>query len=397
MKNFEFKIVKKDEKTKARAGIFKTPHGVINTPCFVPVGTQASIKALAPRELKEIGIQLLFGNTYHLHLRPGEKIVKKMGGLAKFMSWNGPTITDSGGYQIFSLGDRMEEKNPERAKLIKITDDGVKFQSHLDGSMHYFTPEDSIEIQHDLGADLIVAFDECLSYFLTEKQVEKVLPRIHNWERRSLVYHKKKSDGSQFLYGVIQGAAFKRLRKISTDFIVDLALSDGEGFDGIAIGGVANAGESKKDIYDVVSWVTPDLPEDKPRHLLGVGDPDDIFEVIERGVDTFDCVIPTRLGRTGFIFVSPEEGNIENGFRMDVQKAKWKESKLPLDKNCDCYVCKNFTRAYVNHLFRAREILAYQLASYHNVYFLINLTNKIREAILTDSFMNFKKQWLRNK
>ncbi|OGH05185.1 MAG: hypothetical protein A2W22_05970 [Candidatus Levybacteria bacterium RBG_16_35_11] len=385
---FEFKIIKKDKKTKIRAGVFTTPHGIIKTPMYVPVGTQASVKALTPNDLKEIGVQIFFSNTYHLHLRPGEKLINKFGGLGKFMGWNGPTMTDSGGYQIFSLGDRLEEKNPERTKLIKITNDGVKFWSHLDGSTHFFSPEDSIRIQHDLGADLIVAFDECLSYFLTEKEVEKVLPRIHNWEKRSLDYHKKHSKGKQFLYGVIQGAAFKRLRKISTDYITSLD------FDGIAIGGVANAGESKKAIYDVINWVIPDLPEEKPRHLLGVGEVDDIFEIIERGIDTFDCVIPTRLGRTGFIFVSPKEGNLKNRFRIDIQKAKWASSKLPLDQNCNCYVCQNFTRAYVHHLFRTRELLAYRLASYHNVYFVINLSKKIRESILKDKFNVMKKEWL---
>ncbi|MFH1186583.1 MAG: tRNA guanosine(34) transglycosylase Tgt [Candidatus Levyibacteriota bacterium] len=387
MTKFSFKIIKKDKKTKARVGKITTPHGTINTPCFTPVGTQATVKALSAEDLKEIGVELLFGNTYHLHLRPGEDVVEKMGGLSKFMSWNGPTITDSGGFQAFSLGDRRQEKDPAKPKLIKITNDGVRFRSHLDGSLRYFTPEESIRIQHKLGADLIVSFDECLSYFLTEKQVEKVLPRIHQWEERSLKYHKKHSKRNQFLYGVIQGAAFKRLRKLSTDFITSLD------FDGIAIGGVANAGESKKAIYDVLDWVMPYLPDEKPRHLLGVGEVDDIFEVIERGVDTFDCVIPTRLGRTGFVFISPDEGNIKNKFRFDIIKAKWAASKLPLDKNCDCKVCKNYTRGYINHLFRAKELLAYHLTSYHNTYFLINLTKKIREAMLGDNFEKMKKSW----
>jgi len=385
---FSFKIIKEDKKSRARVGQLITPHGVVNTPCFTPVGTQATVKALSAEDLREIGIELLFGNTYHLHLRPGEKTVKKMGGLSKFMSWNGPTITDSGGFQAFSLGDRRQEKDSKKPKLLKITKDGVKFRSHLDGSLHYFTPEESIRIQHELGADLIVAFDECLSYFLTEKQVEKVLPRIHDWEKRSLEYHKRHSKGNQFLYGVIQGAAFKKLRKVSTDYITAL------NFDGIAIGGVANAGESKKAIYDVVDWVVPLLPDGKPRHLLGVGEVDDIFEIIERGIDTFDCVIPTRLGRTGFIFVSPPEGNIRNKFRFDITKVKWKTSKLPLDNNCDCKVCKNYTRGYLNHLFKAKELLAYSLASYHNTYFLINLTKKIREAIMNNSFEKMKKSYL---
>jgi len=390
MKNFEFKIFKEDKKSKARVGVFKTPHGTIETPMYVPVGTQASVKSLTPQDLKETGVQIFFGNTYHLHLRPDENLIDKFGGLAKFMSWNGPTMTDSGGFQVFSLAGNKRVKSSEKdtPTLVKITKDGVKFRSHLDGSLHYFTPEDSIKIQHKLGADLIIAFDECLSYFLTEKEVEKILPRIHDWEKRSLDYHKKHSNGSQFLYGVIQGAAFKRLREISSKFITSLD------FDGIAIGGVANAGESKKDIYNVVDWVTPFLPDEKPRHLLGVGEIDDVFEIVERGMDTFDCVIPTRLGRTGFIFVSPSEGNLENRFRIDIQKIKWQKSKLSLDLNCNCYVCKNFTRAYIHHLFRSRELLAYRLASYHNIHFVINLTKKIRQAIMDDRFNLIKKEWL---
>ncbi|MCL5432719.1 MAG: tRNA guanosine(34) transglycosylase Tgt [Patescibacteria group bacterium] len=388
MGKFGFKVSFKDKSSKARIGKITTPHGVIQTPAFTPVGTQASVKSLTPRDLKETGTQMFFGNTYHLHLRPGEDVVEKFGGLGRFMGWDGPTITDSGGFQIFSLGDRLEEKNPERTKLIEISDNGVKFRSHLDGSLHYFTPEESIRIQHALGADLIIAFDECLSYFLTEEQVESVLPRIHNWEKRSLEYHEKHSKGNQFIYGVIQGAAFKDLRKISTDFICSLD------FDGFAIGGVANAGESKKDIYSVVEWVTPELPEGKPRHLLGVGEVDDIFEIIERGIDTFDCVIPTRLGRTGFLFVDPKEGNIENRFRIDINKSIFAKDQGPVTKDCGCYVCQNFTRGYLNHLFRSRELLAYRLASYHNIYFINNLVEKIRDAILNGEFKKMKREWL---
>lgn len=396
MKNFEFKILKKDRKSKARVGVFKTPHGIIETPMYVPCGTQASVKSLTPEDLKEIGVQIFFGNTYHLHLRPGEKIVKKFCGLGKFMGWSGPTMTDSGGFQVFSLAgnkrrDRYDENDKDGPSLVKITENGVKFRSHLDGSLHEFTPEESIRIQHKLGADLILAFDNCPSYPATKKQVEKAVEQTHKWAIRSLEYHRKEKT-NQFLYGIIQGGIFKDLRIESSKFISGLALKN-EGFDGIAIGGVA-VGESKTEMINVLDWSIPYLPQEKPRHLLGVGEIDDVFEIIERGIDTFDCVIPTRLGRTGFVFVSPKEGNLKNRFRIDIQKVKWQSSKLPLDQNCNCYVCQNFTRAYIHHLFRARELLAYRLATYHNLYFVINLTRKIRQAILEDKFSNLKKQWL---
>jgi tRNA-guanine transglycosylase len=391
MKNFEFKIVKKDKQTKARAGIFKTPNGIIETPMYVPVGTQASVKSLTPKDLKEIGVQIFFGNTYHLHLRPGEDLIQKFGGLAKFMSWNGPTMTDSGGFQVFSLAGTKRSKNSdeEAPTLVKITEDGVKFRSHLDGSLNYFTPEESIGIQHRIGADLILAFDDCPPYPATHEKVEKAVERTHKWAVRSVAFHRKQKT-NQFLYGITQGGIYKDLREKSAKFISSLS------FDGIAIGGVA-VGESKKEMINVLNWSVPHSPDEKPRHLLGVGEIDDVFEIVERGIDTFDCVIPTRLGRTGFIFVSPKEGNLENRFRIDIQKTIWKTSKLPLDKNCNCYVCKNFTRAYVHHLFRARELLAYRLASYHNIHFVIDLSRKIRLAILEDSFSKVKKEWLGKK
>ncbi|MCL4354234.1 tRNA guanosine(34) transglycosylase Tgt [Patescibacteria group bacterium] len=387
MKKFNFRIIKQDKKTMARVGQITTPHGVIETPCFVPVGTQATVKALSARDLKEIGVELLFGNTYHLHLRPGEDIVKKMGGLSEFMSWKGPTITDSGGFQVFSLAKPNGKRGAGEgeAELVKITEDGVKFRSHLDGSLHYFTPEESIKIQQKLGADLLIAFDDCPPYPSDYTHVKKAVDRTHRWAERSLKQHKKIKN-EQALFGVIQGGIYKDLRQESAKFISSLD------FEGIAIGGVA-VGEEKKEMIQVLDYVSPLLPKDKPRHLLGVGEPDDIFEIIERGVDTFDCVIPTRLGRTGFIFVSPSEGNLKNRFKIDITKANWQDSKLPLDKKCDCHVCRNYTRGYLNHLFKARELLAYQLASYHNTYFLINLTKKIRQSILDDAFYILKKKW----
>jgi queuine tRNA-ribosyltransferase len=385
MTKFSFKIDKEDKKTKARVGQIQTPHGVVNTPCFTSVGTQASVKTLSSEELWELGTELLFGNTYHLHLRPGEKVVKKMGGLAKFMSWNGPTFTDSGGFQVFSLANKRREKENGKP-LVKITEEGVKFRSYLDGSLHYFTPEESIRIQKDLGADLIIAFDDCAPYPAEHPLVKKSVERTHRWAVRSLASHRKQKT-EQALYGVVQGGVYEDLRKESARFIANLET------EGIAIGGVS-VGEGKKEMTDVLDWTIPYLPREKPRHLLGVGEVDDVFEIIERGIDTFDCVIPTRMGRTGFAFISPKEGNFKNRFRFDITKVKWQTSALPLDINCECSVCKKYTRAYISHLYRANEILSYRLLSYHNTYFIVNLTKQIRKSILEDKFAPFKKQWL---
>ncbi|MDP2649700.1 MAG: tRNA guanosine(34) transglycosylase Tgt [bacterium] len=444
--NFKFKVLSRDKKTKARAGEYKTEHGLIKTPAFVPVGTQATVKGLTPEDLKEIGVQILFGNTYHLHLRPGEDLVKEFGGLSKFMNWNGPasnrsslggpTMTDSGGFQVFSLGKKNWEslrsshaKTPRDSKLnleamvfadedqtklrVKVTEEGVQFRSHIDGSLHEFTPEKSIEIQKKLGADMILAFDECAPHPSTIEYTKEAMERTHEWAIRSLAAHKseirnpksetnpndqnpnKKKVSSfgyyswqQALYGIVQGGVFKDLRIESAKFISNLD------FNAIAIGGVA-VGESKKEMRDVLSWVTPYLPEEKPRHLLGVGEIDDIFEAVEQGMDTFDCVIPTRFGRYGIIFVGPEESEEKGRFRIDIGKSKYAKEKGPLSKDCSCKVCKEFTRGYTHHLFRANELLAYRLASYHNMFFVVNLTNKIRDAILEGNFAEMKNKWFK--
>lgn len=401
---FKFEVIAKDKKSAARVGRITTAHGVIDTPAFVPVGTQATVKSLTPQDLKEIGVQIFFGNIYHLHLRPGEDIIEDFGGLGKFMSWDGPTMTDSGGFQVFSLGreksrkrDTKDAKNERgddeiKPQSIKITDDGVVFRSHLDGSLHEFTPEKSIKIQQKLGADIILAFDECAPYPSTYEYTKQAMERTHKWAQRSLAEFKVQSakfkvNAYQALYGIIQGGVYKNLREESAKFISSLP------FDGIAIGGVA-VGESKKEMLDVLDWVTPFLPEEKPRHLLGVGEVDDIFEIIERGIDMFDCVIPTRLGRTGFILVSPPDGNLKNRFRIDITKSEFAKDKRPLSGGCTCYVCQNFTRGYTNHLFRSRELLAYRLASYHNLYFINSLVAKIRSAILENTFGKLKKRWV---
>lgn len=383
---FKFTIQQKDSKSKARVGKIITAHGTIDTPAFTPVGTKATVKGLTPQDLKECGVQILFGNTYHLHLRPGEDIVQKFGGLGKFMSWEGPTITDSGGFQVFSLGQKkikvFEDEEETEVNIVNITEEGVKFRSHIDGSPHMFTPEKSIEIQKKLGADLILVFDECAPHPSTQEYTKEAMVRTHNWALRSLAA----AGNKQALYGIIQGGIYKDLREKSAQFIANLP------FDGIAIGGVS-VGESKKEMRDVLDWTWPYLPENKPRHLLGIGEIDDIFDAVSFGMDTFDCVIPTRFGRYGIVFVSPPEGSVKNKFRLHISKVAYAKEKGPLDKNCSCYTCKNFTRAYIHHLFRAGELLAYRLASYHNVYFLNNLTKQIRESILEGRFDRLKKKW----
>lgn len=402
-----FKIIKKDKNTKARTGVIKTPHGNIETPQFIPVGTQGTVKAVSTRDLKEMGVQIVLANTYHLHLRPREDLIKKLGGLAKFMSWDGPTMTDSGGFQVFSLGVgkegggvkflkeeisnfKYQTSNIEEARprLNKITEEGVMFQSHIDGSKQFLSPESSIEIQEKLGADLIVAFDDLELPKYNYEQTKKSLELTNRWEIRSrnayLASQGEALRSRQLLYGVTHGGQFEDLRKLSAKFV-------DENFDAIGMGG---AHLSKKNLYDVVDWTTDIVSDEKPRHLLGIGEVDDIFEIIERGIDTFDCVIPTRIGRTGFFFISPPSGSLKNRFRTDIDKPNFRSDPKPLDENCNCYACQNFSRAYIHHLFRSKELLSYHLLSLHNVHFLINLTKQIRQSILDDNFQKMKKKWL---
>lgn len=384
-----FKILAKDK--SARAGIIKTPHGDILTPAFFPVGTKGTVKSLTSNQLREIGPQAVLANTYHLHLQPGEEIIAKHGGIARFMDWGKPTMTDSGGFQVFSLGVGLENGQAKllrenvvdegKPRLNKITEEGVEFQSHIDGSTHKLTPESSIEIQEKLGADLIVAFDDLESPTYDEAKTRKSLELTEKWLLRSLKAHKRQD---QLLYGVTHGGKFEDLRVRSAKFV-------DQNFDAIALGG---AHANKKNMYEVIQWTVANLEEEKPRHLLGIGEVDDIFEAVERGIDTFDCVIPTRLGRMGHVFISPPTGNIENRFRFDITKSKFATDKKPIDPNCSCYVCSNFTRAYINHLFRSRELLAYTLATYHNVWFINSLTKQIRQSIIDKKFANLKKAWI---
>ncbi len=397
----QFKIEKKLKDNLGRAGVISTLHGDILTPAFVTVGTKGTVKSLTPEEVAATGAQVVLANTYHLYLQPGDQIVRDAGGLQKFMNWHGPTMTDSGGFQVFSLGaaygkeiskivkpvtdssmlipERFDDANAP--SLAKIGQDGVSFKSHLDGSLHYITPEKSIQIQHNLGADIIFAFDECTSPAEDFRYQEEALSRTHRWAERSLEEHKRLAS-EQALFGIVQGGREEILRKKSAKIISEINV-DGKYFDGFGIGGSF----AKEDMSTAVRWVNEILPEEKPRHLLGIGEPEDLFMGIENGVDLFDCVIPTRLGRNGTIYT-------KNG-KIIIMNTQFRNDFEPIEKDCECYTCKNYTRAYVAHLFHGKEMLAGTLASTHNLYFIVNLVKNIRQSILDDTFFEFKAGFLK--
>ncbi len=408
-KDFSFTIEKKVDGTLARAGVISTPHGDIETPAFIAVGTKATVKALSPEQVKSAGSQAVLANTYHLYLEPGESLVREAGGLGKFMNWPGPTFTDSGGFQVFSLGAAFGKtiskvsknesgvwqesgdipKDERTPTLVDITEEGVKFKSYLDGSEHFFTPERSMEIQWNLGADIIFAFDECTSPDAPYEYQKQALDRTHRWARRSLDHHKilqhmKHVQHSvsnmphQALFGIVQGARFEDLRKESATTIGAMD------FDGFGIGGSFD----KEDMGKAVRWVNEILPEGKPRHLLGIGEPVDMLLAIENGIDTFDCVVPTRLGRNGTLYTS-------HG-RMIIQNAQYRKDFSPVEVGCECYTCKNYTRAYLAHLFRAKEMFAGTLASLHNLYFLTKLVAGARKAILEETFAEYRDTFLKS-
>ena len=396
MKPLKFSIEKELEGSLGRAGTLETPHGVIHTPAFVPVGTKAAVKALSPEQVKSLGAEVVLANTYHLYLEPGDERINKFGGLHKFMNWQGPILTDSGGFQVFSLGAAYGKeiskivsiKDPsqllsershdsETPRLANIGSDGVSFRSHHDGSLHYITPEKSIEIQHNLGADIIFAFDECTSPTEDYRYQKEALNRTHRWAEKSLHYHKSKSNSErQALFGIVQGGREENLRKESAEFIGALD------FDGFGIGGSF----AKEDMETAVKWVNVILPKEKPRHLLGIGEPEDLFMGVENGVDLFDCVAPTRNGRGGTLYTSKGKINIRN--------AEFREDMGPVDRDCLCEVCKNYSRAYLCHLYRAHEMLGGTLGSMHNLYFIINLVKRMRQAIVDGNFVEFKKEFL---
>lgn len=366
---FKFELVKTDG--SARAGIISTDHGVIKTPVFIPIGSQGSIKAIEPRELEEIGAQLLLGNAYHLYLRPGVEVIRRAGGLHKFIGWKKPILTDSGGYQVFSL-------LPLRA----ITEDGVRFQSHLDGSTHFFSPENVIEIQRNLGADIIMVLDECAPYPCEYDYAKKSNALTMRWAERCKKKFTQSSSlylYSQSLFGIVQGSVYPEIRKLSIEHLTEMD------FDGYAIGGLA-VGEPVETMYEITSLCTKHLPTTKPCYLMGVGTPENLLESIALGCDMFDCVLPTRNGRNGMAFTS--KGT------LSVKNTQFKDDFQPLDSECECYTCKNFSRAYLRHLFQSKEILGLQLLTLHNLYFYLSLMKRANIAILEQQYASWEREQL---
>jgi queuine tRNA-ribosyltransferase/7-cyano-7-deazaguanine tRNA-ribosyltransferase len=395
---FSFELLSKDHNT--RAGKLVTPHGSIETPSFVAVGTQATVKAMSTDDLCNIGNQMIITNAYHLHLQPGEEVIERIGGLHRFMGWDGPLMTDSGGFQIFSQGagkehgvgkiasvfpeenDRGRHFNSKTGKSLVSTDeDGVEFVSYIDGSKHRFTPERVVEIGKKLGADIILPLDECTSPLHDYDYTKAAMERTHRWAVRAWSEFLSTSARSQSLWGIVQGGAYRDLREESTTFIAD------QNFDGYAVGG--SLGKSKEEMHQVLEWTVPLLPQDKPRHLLGIGEIEDIFEVVKRGIDLFDCVAPTRMARTGTLFVRETER-----FRIHILNARFKDDPRPIDERCNCYTCCTYSRAYLRHLFLAKEPSAVRLATIHNLYFLEYLMGEIRIAIRDKRFAALSSKWL---
>lgn len=365
---FRFELLKESDECKARLGKIYTNHGVIETPIFMPVGTKATVKAMTPEELKELDAQIILSNTYHLFLRPGDKLIKEAGGLHKFMNWNRPILTDSGGFQVFSLG-----------KLRKIKEEGVDFRSHIDGSKQFISPEKAMEIQNNLGSDIMMAFDECVPYPASYEYTKKSMERTTRWAKRCKDAHK--NPDNQALFGIVQGGMYEDLRRESVKQITELD------FPGYAVGGLS-VGEPRDLMCEVMDYTVDLLPKDKPRYLMGVGTPDYLFEAVERGIDMADCVLPTRMARHGAFLTSKGQLTIKN--------AKYKNDFSPIDEKCNCYTCRNFSRAYIRHLFNEKEILGARLASIHNLFFLINLMKSIRISIRENNFMEFKKEFYEN-
>ncbi|HAZ10545.1 MAG TPA: tRNA guanosine(34) transglycosylase Tgt [Candidatus Omnitrophica bacterium] len=367
-----FKIIHKDKFTNARAGVIETAHGDIETPVFMPVGTQATVKALSSEDVKYCGASVILGNTYHLYLRPGMEIIKNAGGLHKFMSWDKTILTDSGGFQVFSL-----------ATLMKVKEEGVEFNSHVDGSRHFLTPEKVVQLQHELGSDIMMPLDECLHYPSAKDKAEQSLALTNRWAKRSKeefsrVSERCKVKGERLLFGIVQGSTYPDLRKRAAEELVDM------NFDGYSIGGLS-VGEPAELMYEMMENAVRYLPLDKPRYTMGVGMPHDFFEAIEMGIDMFDCVVPTRNARNGAAYTN--EG------RLIIRNGEYSKDLRPLSESCSCIVCKNYSRSYIRHLFNTEEILGLRLTSLHNVYFYVNLLDRIREAINEDRFLELKKEF----
>jgi len=367
---FEFKIIRECPVTGARAGELATPHGLIETPVFMPVGTQATVKAMTTPELREIGAAIILGNTYHLYLRPGTEVMELAGGLHSFMSWPYPILTDSGGFQVFSLSE-----------LRKITDEGVEFRSHIDGGKHLMTPELSMSVQRSLGSDIAMCFDECVPLPASEDTSRAAVERTVNWARRCKNFWLENEIKHQAIFGIIQGALFEDQRRECAERIA------GIGFDGYAVGGLS-VGETHEEMYGILDVMQRALPRRSPRYLMGVGMPENLVEGIARGVDMFDCVLPTRNGRNGNLFTRTGRINIKN--------ARFERDFSPIDETCDCYACKNYTRAYIRHLYRSGEILAARLCTWHNLRFLIRLVSEARRSIIEGGFPGFRAAYFKD-
>ncbi len=387
MSGFSFEIHYKSEDSRARLTTITTPHGKIDTPNFIFCGTKASIKGLSPAQMKECNTSIILSNTYHLMLQPGADLIAKMGGLHKFMGWDGPMFTDSGGYQIFSLGHGSVSSEIKGAglqnrkqSLVKITKDGAEFKSYIDGRTFFLSPEESIKIQRKLGADLIVQLDECTPFHVNKDYTAKSMEMSKIWGDRSIAEWHRKDNGSQVMYGIVQGGVYPDLRKISCNYIAE------QDFFGTAVGG--SLGDSKEHMYEVVSYCSPYLPENRPVHLLGIGGFRDIFEGVKLGMDTFDCVSPTRLARHGWALKKGEPKD-----RVNIRNSKYKEDGSPIDSSCNCHCCQNYSNAYLHHLFKAGELLGMQLLSIHNVFTMNRLMAEIRQAIKDDNLNILAKDW----
>jgi queuine tRNA-ribosyltransferase len=399
-KSFGFTVKSKLADRLGRVGQIQTPHGVIQTPAFIPVGTKATLKSVLPESIKDFGAQAVLANAYHLYLQPGPEVVDEAGGVAKFMNWDGPTFTDSGGFQVLSLGVgfkkviAMDEKTfhaddviaDKKERLAHVDDDGVTFKSHLDGSMHRFTPEVSMQVQHQIGADIMFAFDECTTLHNTRKYQEKALERTRLWAKRCLTEHDRLTKARsnkpyQALFGVLQGAQYEDLRRKAAKDLGSMN-ENGVSFDGFGVGGALD----KETLGDILRWVNEELPEDKPRHFLGIGEPDDLFVGVENGADTFDCVAPSRQARTSSVFT--KDG------RLNISNAPHKREFIPIEDDCTCYTCRNYTRAYLCHLFRSKEMVAATLATIHNQHFIVGLVDKMRQTIISGDFFEFKKEFM---
>jgi queuine tRNA-ribosyltransferase len=367
---FSFELISQSKESHARAGVVRTNHGKIETPVFMPVGTMGTVKSLSPEELLDAGAQIILGNTYHLYLRPGCDVIRRFAGLHRFMNWGGPILTDSGGFQVFSL-----------ARLAKISEEGVTFQSHIDGSKHLLTPEKVIEIQTCLDADIIMSLDNCIRYPATREQTQKALEITTDWAQRSKQAWQIAGNGHSTLFGIVQGGMFKDLRQRSADDLIRI------GFDGYAVGGLS-VGEPVEIMLEMADFILPNLPQAKPRYIMGVGTPENLIELVALGADMFDCVLPTRNARNGQLFT-------QNG-TVNICNSRYKDDPKPLETDCPCYTCRNYSRAYLRHLYLARELLAYRLNTIHNIHYFINFMKHVREAIVANEFDTFRKDFYHN-